>query len=652
MSQTLHHPPTRPRSWTAAACCSLIALACVALSIAHGKDMSWDLFNYHIYAPHAASHYSLASDFMGSGWVRYLNPYAHMPFYWMVTAGWHSIIISSLLAIVHSLNLFLVWQLSRRVVFSEKDSDRDWVALSTFFAGTNIVFLGLIGSTFSDPLLSVLVLLALLQALGAGASPGGARLILAGLLVGVATGLKLTNVVFSFALAIMVILHASSWKQAIRSACWISIGWCIGFLLANGYWMLGLYREFKNPFFPLLNQYFQSPDFPLDPIRHERFTPVHWYDPILFPIKALQHASWVYYENASPDWRFAVAAILALALGGKVLCRRYIAPSRTNAEQSASIGGPAICIFFVASFCAWQATSGNARYALPLFLIIGPVCVWLASVLFKERPPLAKIVLLVVASIQGFVVMQVGNPRMGGGGDSEWTGQWITFDVPQKLREKGHAFLSLGFQSHGVIAPFVHPSSRFVNLVGMHVIDPTGPGGDRVRSIIQQHQNGSLRSLFLAHKVRLDNPAVIANKSVTRMNAQYAPWGLEIDTTDCLQLPRPIAGPALSNVGAVLLSCALKPSSGEPPEIAGKRIEIERAMNLLQSVCANQLSPPQTFAYLEGGMWTRYYVNTDVRLYYRKGRFAYSRYEFGPFDVDLGALVEIAPGYVPAACRN
>ncbi|MFY8063622.1 MAG: hypothetical protein ACOVN2_07945, partial [Usitatibacteraceae bacterium] len=76
------------------------------------------------------------------------------------------------------------------------------------------------------------------------------------------------------------------------------------------------------------------------------------------------------------------------------------------------------------------------------------------------------------------------------------------------------------------------------------------------------------------------------------------------------------------------------------------------AMNLLQSACPNRLSPAQTFAYREGGMWTGYYVNTDIRLYFRKGRFAYSQYEFGPFDVDLGALEEVVPGYVPEVCRR
>lgn len=652
MNQNLPTSSTQANERTARLAFVFIASVCVSLSIAHGKDLSWDLLNYHLYSPHAALHYSLSSDFMGSGWVRYLNPYAHMPFYWMVMAGWHPVIISSVLAIVHSLNIFLIWQLCRHSVFSEKDSDRDWVALSTFFAAASIVFLGLLGSTFSDPVLSVLVLLSLVYALGAGPTPRATRLVIAGLLVGVATGLKLTNVVFSFALAITVMALASGWKNAIRSACCITLGWCIGFLLANGYWMLELYREFKNPFFPLLNQYFQSPDFPLDPIRHERFTPTHWYDPLLFPIKALQHASWVYYENPSPDWRYALASALALALAARAIWHRHASPKAVSSHPAASRGGLGICIFCVASFCAWQATSGNARYALPLFLLIGPLCVWLAMRLFPDRPSTAKIILLVVGAIQTFVVMHVGNPRLGGGGETEWTRHWIDYDVPKQLRERAHVFLSVGLQTHAVVAPFVHPESRFVNLVGMHVIDPNGPGADRVYSIIQKRQHGSLRSLFLAPKLRVDTPSFASNRSITRMDAQYAPWGLKIDTNDCLLLLNAPFPHALSNTPSVLVSCALKPSAGEPPDTLDKRAEIERAMSLLQSACSRQLSPPQTFAYREGGMWTRFYVNTDTKLYFLRGRFAYSRYEYGPFDVDLGRIEEIVPGYVPEACKN
>jgi hypothetical protein len=652
MTQTSQLDQSRPGRWTVAVCFFLIVFACVTLSIAHGKDVSWDFINYHLYAPHAALHYSLASDYMGSGWVRYLNPYAHMPLYWMVTAGWHSLVISILLAAFHSLNLFLVWHLCRRVVFSEDDVDRDWVAIATFLAGVSIVFLGLVGSTFSDPILSVLVLLSVVQALGAGRSPSGTRLAVAGLLVGVATGLKLTNVVFAFALSIAVVSLAGNWKQACRDVFCISVGWLTGFLLANGYWMTELYREFANPFFPLLNQYIQSPDFPLGAIRHERFTPTSWYDLLTFPVRALRHASWVYYENASPDWRFALATLLTLAIGAKAFLGRRRTQRRGDLVRSASFGGRAICIFTVASFCAWQATSGNARYALPLFLVIGPVCVWLAKLLFAERPSVGKMLLLVIGAAQGFVVLHVGNPRLGGGGDSDWTHHWIEFDVPQKLRDQGHLYLSLGFQSHGVVAPFVHPDSRFVNLVGMHVIDPNGPGGNRVRAIINAHRQGSLRSLFIVRNLRLDRPHVIPHSGVTRMDAQYAPWGLKIDPTDCLQIPRSIPSPPLANLGTVLLSCALLPSDGEPPEIAKERVEVERAMNLLQSACSKRLSPPQTFAYREGGMWTRYYVNTDTRLYFRKGRFAYSKYDYGPFDIDLGAINQIVAGYVPPACEK
>lgn len=640
-------PSRKPLAAIVAYCC--FATLCIMWSIVLGKDLPWDLYNYHLYAPHAALHYTLDSDFMGAGWVRYLNPYSHVPLYWMVMADWPAILIVSLSAAVHALNVFLLWWICRYRVFSPRPEDRDWVALGTFLGCATVVFLGIVGSTFSDPIVSVLPLLAIVALPAAGAAAASAaRLVLVGALLGAATGFKLTNVVFALALCAAIALLIRDWRTLLRVGALLAVGGTLGFLAVNGYWAVQLYQEFGNPVFPLMNHLFASPDFPADAIRHERFTPTGWLEVLTFPFRAVQHATWIYYESPAPDWRFAFAVTLGIGLIGRILfLRRHDAPAlgdTTRVDRSSLL----VLWFVGISYVLWQLSSGNARYALPLLLLLGPVCALFAKLVVPRRPSLGKSLLITLAAVQCFVLLHVGNPRWG---ESDWSRKLIELDVPAHLKGQPHGYLSLGLSSNSVIAPFVHRDSRFSNIVGMHVIDPHGPGHERIDAFIKRH-SGKLRSLSYVGQLRIDRPGSVPRGALIPINAQLAPWKLQVDAQDCAMILRPEPNmPKMVSFGNGWLSCGLVQSAGEDEATRTQRVDIERAMNTLQQHCSKELSPPQSYAYRIGGMWIRYYVNTDTKLYFRKGRLAYSRYDFGPFDVDLGSLEEVLAGLRPEACR-
>ncbi len=636
------HPPVAPKSPNlriqAIGVTVFAVVVCCVLSIAYGKDLHWDLYNYHLYAPHALLHYSLDSDFMGAGWLRYINPVAALPFYLMVTADWPARLISVALASVHALNIVLVWWICKNSLFGAALAHRDWVALATVLACLTTVFLGLIGSSFTDPLTSIFLLSSLAVLMGASRSPDTTRpFLVAGLLAGLSVGLKLTNVVFAFAIGVSILATGQSVRT--RMTCMTSFGVCclVGILIANGWWAWQLYAEFGNPVFPLQNAIFRSPDFPPVSLHNERFVAdgaISW---LLLPFKMLQHKSWVYYEIAAPDWRFAFCVLAGLAFFALQIARRF--GVRTTTLEGTSSPALVFFTFLATSYFLWVLTSTNARYALPLMLLIGPACVWLVFRMSRTNEAMGKLIVLVLIAAQAFVISEVGNPRWE---SSDWTRTWMEYQIPNRLKEEPFGYVTLGTNSNGALAPFLHRDSRFVNVTGLYVVNPSGAGAQRVRDFLQRHE-GRLRMLSNYASPKSPKQSVASPVIFSSMEQQLAPWGLTINKADCEYI---VNDSALTNTygqtAGGIVSCAIVRSGKSTTVMDAERRVSDLAFDYLERTCPKLFRPAGVFSTKEGRMWKRRYFDTDIVLYTLKGRVAYSRYDHGPWDVDLGTESELA----------
>ena len=108
------------------------AAACAGWTVLAGKDVNWDLLNYHYYVPYQLLAGRIEQDFFAASAQSYLNPIGFLPFYLMVSAGWHSVIVSVVLAVIHGLSLsllfLLAWKLfahlpgRERMVFAALDA--------------------------------------------------------------------------------------------------------------------------------------------------------------------------------------------------------------------------------------------------------------------------------------------------------------------------------------------------------------------------------------------------------------------------------------------------------------------------------------------------------------------------------------------------
>ncbi|MCY7327677.1 MAG: hypothetical protein LH618_03925, partial [Saprospiraceae bacterium] len=468
-------------------------LACLMTFLA-GKDANWDLLNYHLYIAHAWEHNKYLTDFMGAGPNSYFNPLGYLPFYWMVMAGWHSLAIGLVLGAFHGLGLIILWAICERFLFKGQAQARLLTTVSVLLAASSPVFAGVVGGTFLEPTLTVFVF-ASLWFTGLGCENYATRksllLVLGGgLLMGLATGLKLTNIVFVAALGLSLLFVIGIHLKGLVIATAFSIGVAAGYLVFNGWWAYHLYQEFKNPFFPFFNEFFQSPDFSTAKLDHDRFKPTSLLDVLIFPFRMAYFHSWIYVENNAPDIRPALLVVFGFALAAKTL----IAKAQGNGSLTIK-KYPArnvVFAFFACSTGLWLWTTGNGRYGLPILMLVGPL---LTLAIYKTTANVKHTTILVslVLVLQLLHAGSAGNPRWT---STDWTPLWFKSNMPSRLKDNPHAYLSLGTtRSNSVVAPFLHPKSTFVSLTGgVYAFRPDGPGSDRIQQIIKL-QKSHLRML-------------------------------------------------------------------------------------------------------------------------------------------------------------
>src|SRR5688572_33303882 len=125
------------------------AALCAAWTVFAGKDLNWDLLNYHYYLPFELLAGRLQQDFFAASAQSYLNPVGYLPFYLMVSSGWHSVLASSLLAALHALSLTFLYFIARRLFVHLPPREQTLFAcLGTALGAATWVFWPTVGSSF------------------------------------------------------------------------------------------------------------------------------------------------------------------------------------------------------------------------------------------------------------------------------------------------------------------------------------------------------------------------------------------------------------------------------------------------------------------------------------------------------------------------
>ncbi|HJS89079.1 MAG TPA: glycosyltransferase family 87 protein [Steroidobacteraceae bacterium] len=475
---------TSPRSYLYLSCTLLAVLTSYRL----GKEMLWDTMDYHVYAGFSALHDRFNQDYFAAGPQSYFNPYVYVPFYLLLRSALTPLEDASILAALQSAILWLTFELALLVGPREKPRLSLAVGiLAVALAFANPVLINELGSSYADITTAEGVLAGWLLLLSAVRTPSAARVVCAALLLGAVSALKLTNAVHAVSAVPLLLFVPGRWRDKCRHAVLFTAGAVTGFLAVSAPWSWHLEQHFGNPFFPLFNGVFRSPDFTTAPILDYRFVPTSVGSALLRPFAMGTSASMVHFELSAPDLRYALLLALALLLlvkrvWWKARKRPPIVGSPGPAPTTRALA--ALGCGFLLDWTLWLTASGNSRYFIPMACIAAVLAMALVFRLLVGRPKVRNYLLAAVLGLQCFALYAGADYRAR----LPWTdGPWFNISVPAELATKPSLYFLVGIQSNSFIIPDMPAGSGFINLDGDYVLGAGGANGKRIAALIDRY---------------------------------------------------------------------------------------------------------------------------------------------------------------------
>ncbi|HJS85839.1 MAG TPA: hypothetical protein VJ779_10290, partial [Acetobacteraceae bacterium] len=235
------------------------ALFCV-LSVWFGPDASWDLRNYHLYDPYALLNGTLWRDIAPAQLQSFYAPLLDVAQFALRRAlNAHPWVLATMLALPHAVAAWLALSIA-----CHAGLPLGTAFLAVLLGATGAAGLPTLGTGMSEAIPECLVLaglrLVLIDSLsaprggeGRGGVGDGTASFAAGLLAGLAIGLKLTFAINAPGFA-AALLAAGRW----RSLPLLGLGIAAGALAVAGPWWWEVWRHTGNPLFPYFNDVFRS----------------------------------------------------------------------------------------------------------------------------------------------------------------------------------------------------------------------------------------------------------------------------------------------------------------------------------------------------------------------------------------------------------
>jgi hypothetical protein len=643
--------------------CTVLA---VGLNYVFGKEMAWDLLHYHFYSGFSALNDRFEQDYFAAGANSYLNPYAYVPFYALVRLGLPGLAVGTVLAMIHSVVLWLTYELACRVSPSEDPKERLFFGLCvTVLAFMNPVLLQQIGSSFSDITTTALVLGGWLLLVRAVLRPRTKLVIVAAILLGIAAALKPTNGLHALAAFLVVVFLPLPFVGRIRHLFYFGASLGISFVLAAAPWSFRLARMFGNPMFPLLNNVFRSPEFPITAAKHYRFIPDSVTDALLRPFALTSSDPMIAEELTAPDVRyallFAVFLMTAIAWMWR-LSRRSAIPPATPASKATARALTALGFGFIFDWIVWLSNSGNSRYFLPMATVATVLAVALLFRLLASHTRGRNGILLAWLIAQGTALALGTDYRWN---QAPWDGHWFDVEIPEKLASQPNLYLSIGMQSNSFIAPFLPKGSGVINFAGGFALGPDGANASSVRAMIALRAP-HLRVLVGGERIYEDSARRLPRQS--DVDDALRTFGLRVDMSDCetitvrglrptvwrplnSSIPAPVVAPAgkLRNT-SYLASCQLVADTADESREMAARRAVDVALDRLEDACPALFQPRRPQTEHINQVWLRVYPATDLTAWVRQGEVMFTSAFRDTQDIRVGREESWAHGPLSLKC--
>lgn len=441
--------------WRALALC--LAYGAV-VSVLLGQDANWDLKNYHLANAWAWLHHRYALDIAPAGMQSFFNPLPDVPYYLLAMgplAHWPKL-LAALMGLPYGAVIFVVGWISVQLARQSSRATDALDVAGVVIAGTGTALVSQIGTTFNEVQLALLVLLAVAVLVDTLRQPPSQRrriiggLCLAGVLSGLAAGLKPTAIIYAPALGL-------AWMAATRGtyrwwgALVLGSAMLLAFAAAYGVWGWHLYQLTGNPVFPMFNGIFASDWAPRQAGTDPHFLPhgiVQW---LVYPLFWAFHHTQKVAESGMSDPRLALAGLSLLG---------FACAAMKRARHDTPAANRALCVFGIVAYLGWLGLFSIYRYAVTLEVLSGiAIAAGLRSLLAAWRGDRRRwrggLALVGVLFVAGFTHY----PRWG---RTAYAARVIDADIPAL---PAHSLVVVLGQPHAYLLPFFHDDDvRFVGV--------------------------------------------------------------------------------------------------------------------------------------------------------------------------------------------
>jgi hypothetical protein len=430
------------------------------LSLLLGQDDNWDMKNYHWYNPYALLNGRVGVDMAPGQWQSYFNPTIDIPYY-LLTSWFPGPVAGFAMGLLHGLNFILVLAIARQLRDSRVAGEPYRVPVLLAAAGMcGAGFLSELGNTMGDNMTSLLVLSSLFIALRYWerlhhwSMRAALTALGSGLVMGLGTGLKLTNATYAVALCLALLTVPTTFWQRLRMAVIFGLGVVAGIAVSAGYWFLTMWRTFGNPVFPQFNNVFRSPlaqqlgvidNFHMP---HSVAEAVFW--PFVFTANFTRVSELVLKQAIMP-----VLYLVAIVFAGFWLIERLAGkgPRRPFSPRARFL-----LLFGAVGYLAWMKLFGIYRYLIPLELL-APLMVWILFKRMVATVPARRIAgwVITVSTLAVFPFVTWGH--------AGWAAKSFSAEVPVMAQPASTViFIAHGHPPMGWLATFFPKEVRVISL--------------------------------------------------------------------------------------------------------------------------------------------------------------------------------------------
>ena len=487
----------------------IVPLVFGGLALILGQDANWDLKNYHWYNPYALLTDRWRFDLSPGS---YYNPAIDVPTY-LAAQVLSAKTLTFILGVVHGLNFILLFALARAAFVP--------AGLRVVLAAAAIAFIGMIGgghigilgTTFGDNVVSLFVFASVLMAVRAQAMARPlVRIVLAGVVMGVAVGLKLPMAVFAVGFCAALLFVDGPFRFRFLLAFSFGVGVLGGIGISAGYWLWMMAQDFGNPLFPYFNGVFRSPLGLENSYRDVRFIPKDFLTAVFFPFVFSFDPKRVG-EIVFRDFRIAAAYALWIVTAVMLLMRRS-----TNEPLIASVAGRYLAIGAFGALAVWTPLFAIYRYIIPLEMLAPLLCVaaiglWPLQMRVRGITASGVLLMLAITVMPGTWIRQ-----------AEWTPRLVEVSVPPIENPEHTMVVMVGFDPASYVIPAFPPQIPFLRIQGYFNDPNDGETGF----------NRLLRERITAHDG--DIFLLVASWEEDKAARALAYYGLTTDFNQCADL--------------------------------------------------------------------------------------------------------------------